>query len=79
MTDGRTADSDMTVQKRHVMDALKTQFGDAVDPDVLEAVVEADFARFEDATIKDLVPVLVEKDVRERIVRRPALAGRSGV
>ena len=80
MTNGEPIEGQgVEVQKRFVMSSLEAEFGDAVDHDVLEAVVDADFARFDDATIKDFVPVLVEKDVRERILRRPAFAGRAEV
>jgi hypothetical protein len=64
-------------QKRRVMTSLEAQFGEAVDQHVLQAVVDADFALYENAHVKDFVPVLVEKDVRARILRRPALVGRA--
>jgi hypothetical protein len=67
------------MQKRAVLSSLEIEFGDAVDHEVLEAVVEADFARFQDALIKDFIPVLVAKDVREQILRRPTLTGRAEV
>jgi hypothetical protein len=70
-------DVDQDAQKQFVMRTLETRFGDRVDHDVLEAVVDADFARFEHAPIRDFVPVLVEKDVRERILRRPTFAERA--
>jgi hypothetical protein len=66
-------------QKRRVMTSLEAQFGEAVDHHVLEAVVDADFALYDNAHVRDFVPVLVEKDVRERIRRRPALVGRAEV
>jgi hypothetical protein len=67
------------MQKRAVLSSLEIEFGDAVDHEVLEAVVDADFARFQDALIKDFIPVLVAKDVREQILRRPTLTGRAEV
>ncbi len=79
MTSAAIDGQDPEAQKRFVMSSLEAQFGDAIDHHVLEAVVDADFARFDDAHIKDFVPVLVEKDVRERILHRPALVGRAGV
>ncbi len=79
MTGAEIDVQDVKVQKRFVMSSLEAEFGDAIDHHVLEAVVDADFARFDDAPIKDFIPVLVEKDVRERILRRPALVGRAEV
>ncbi|HEY3724997.1 MAG TPA: hypothetical protein VGN59_16725 [Acidimicrobiia bacterium] len=67
------------MQRRAVLTSLESEFGEVVDHHVLEAVVNADFARYDDAPIKDFVPVLVAKDVRARILRRPALAGRAEV
>ena len=77
---GVTSDQEQTeMQKRAVLSSLEIEFGDAVDHEVLEAVVDADFARFQDALIKDFIPVLVAKDVREQILRRPTLTGRAEV
>jgi hypothetical protein len=53
-----------------VVDALAARVDPAVDHDTLTAVVEADFKRYESARIKDFVPVLVERDIRERLVLR---------
>ncbi len=75
----KAEDRDAQVQKRFVLRSREARFGDSVDLHVLEAVVDADFARFDGAPIRDFVAVLVEKEVRERILRRPALAGRAEV
>jgi len=80
MVDTRGAAQQVTEKQKHrVMMSLEAQFGEAVDHHVLEAVVDADFAMYDDAHVKDFVPVLVEKDVRARILRRPALVGRAEV
>jgi hypothetical protein len=53
-----------------VVDALAARVDPFVDHETLTAVVEADFKRYESARIKDFVPVLVERDVRQRLVGR---------
>ena len=77
MTDVVIGQQDEEAQKQQVMRTLETRFGDVVDHDVLEAVVDADFARFDDAPIREFVPVLVEKDVCEPNLRRPVIAERA--
>ena len=53
-----------------VVDALESGVGSAVERDVLAAVVEADFDRYAStARIKSFVPILVERDVRARILK----------
>jgi hypothetical protein len=62
-----------------VVDALATRVEPAVDHDTLTAVVEADFKRYESARIRDFVPVLVERDIRQRLAtRRSRRQWRSG-
>lgn len=57
-------------QIEQVVDALETGVGSAVDRDILAAVVEADFDRYAaTARIKAFVPILVERDVRARILK----------
>jgi hypothetical protein len=53
-----------------VVDALESGIGSAMERDVLAAVVEADFDRYAStARIKSFVPILVERDVRARILK----------
>jgi hypothetical protein len=53
-----------------VVDALESGVGSALERDVLAAVVEADFGRYEStARITAFVPILVERDVRARILK----------
>jgi hypothetical protein len=40
----------------------------AVDHDALQAAVERDFHRYDDARIRDFIPVLVENDIRARLL-----------
>jgi len=62
-------DSDR-IQIEQVVDALETGVGSEVDRDILAAVVEADFDRYSaTARIKAFVPILVERDVRARILK----------
>jgi hypothetical protein len=62
-----------------VVDALAPHVEPAVDHDTLTAVVEADFKRYESARIRDFVPVLVERDIRQRLAtRRSRRQWRSG-
>ena len=51
-----------------VVHRLEAGVGRAVDHDRLQAVVEQDFHRFDDARIRDFIPVLVENDIRARIL-----------
>ena len=52
-----------------VVDSLEAGVGrGGVDHETLAAVVAADFRRFDSARIKDFVPVLVENDIRARIL-----------
>ena len=53
-----------------VVDALAMRVDPAVDHETLTAVVEADFKRYESARIKEIVPVLVERDIRQRLISR---------
>ena len=57
------------LQHKSVADRLAQRFGDRVDRHTLDAVVEADFSRYADARIRDFLPLLVERDIRERMVQ----------
>ncbi len=53
-----------------VVRALETGVGNAVDRDILAAVVKADFDRYAaTARIQAFVPILVEREVRARILK----------
>jgi hypothetical protein len=52
-----------------VVDALEARSGRGVDHDTLVKVVKADFGRFSAARVKDFVPILVERNVRDWVVR----------
>ena len=54
-----------------VVHSLQTQLGTTVEPDVIRAEVEAGFAAYSQARIREFVPVLVETRVRSRLVRQP--------
>jgi hypothetical protein len=51
-----------------VVGVIEAGVGRDVDHQSLQSAVEADFKRFEGARIKEFVPVLVENDIRSRIV-----------
>ena len=56
-----------------VVDSLEAGVGRGrVDHDTLADVVAAGFGRYASARIKDFVPVLVEHNVRDRLLRTPA-------
>ena len=50
----------------HVVDRLTAQFP-AVPSDVIEAAVDEVRASFDDAAVRDFVPVIVEHDVKDRL------------
>jgi uncharacterized membrane protein YheB (UPF0754 family) len=52
-----------------VVEDLESRFGEVVDHSTLRAVVEARAHRFDEAPIQDFVPLLVEREVRESLVR----------
>jgi hypothetical protein len=57
-----------------VVQSLLTRLGATTEPELIRAEVEAGFAAFDGARIRDFVPVLVEARVRSRLVahrRRP--------
>ena len=62
--------SDVETQRAvdQVVGLLEADVGSAVSREALHAAVETDFERFDDARIKGFVPVLVENDMRSRIV-----------
>ena len=52
-----------------VVDSLEAGVGrGGVDHDTLAAAVAADFSRYASARIRDFVPVLVEHNVRDRLL-----------
>ena len=51
-----------------VVESLESRADPGVDHDTLTAVVEADFRRYDSARIKDFIPLLVERDIRARLV-----------
>jgi hypothetical protein len=61
-----------TLEQRieHVVASLQNLLGSTVEPDVIRAEVEAEFASYSQARIFDFVPVLVETRVRERLTRQ---------
>ena len=54
-----------------VVQSLHTKLGTNVETDVIRAEVEAAFAAYSQARIREFVPVLVETRVRSRLVRQP--------
>ena len=50
-----------------VVRALVTRFGTTVEPDLVRAEVEAEFAVYSEARVRDFVPILVEARVRSRL------------
>lgn len=58
----------VTKSIERVVLSLESRDAPGVDHDTLTAVVEADFRRYDSARIKDFVPVLVERDVRARLI-----------
>jgi hypothetical protein len=55
-----------------VVGLLEAGVGRDEDHDALHAEVEADFGRYDGARITDFVPVLVENDIRARILTSDA-------
>jgi hypothetical protein len=53
-----------------IVESVQSRIDQPVDADTLSAVVAADFKRYDSARIKDFVPALVERDVRDRLLRR---------
>jgi hypothetical protein len=60
------AQQQKTVER--VVGLLEAGVARRVDHDRLRAAVEADFHRFDGARIRDFIPVLVESDIRARIL-----------
>jgi hypothetical protein len=52
-----------------VVRSLQSRLGTAVDLDLIRAEVEAEFAEYSEARIREFIPVLVEARVRARLVR----------
>jgi hypothetical protein len=51
-----------------VVQSLRTRLGTTVEPDLIRAEVEAGFAAYSQARIREFVPVLVESRARSRLV-----------
>jgi hypothetical protein len=63
-------------QDRHielVVVSLQVRLGASVDPTLIRAEVEAQFAAYAHARIRDYIPVLVEAQVRSRLVHPTGL------
>jgi Arc/MetJ family transcription regulator len=58
-----------------IVSSLRDRVETPVEDDILAEVVRADFKRYDSARIKDFVPALVERDVRERLLRRRSTSG----
>ena len=54
-----------------IVASLLERIATPIDLDTLVAVVRADFRRYDSARIKDFVPALVERDIREQLLNRP--------
>ena len=54
-----------------VVQSLRTRLATVVDEDRIRAEVEAGFAAYSQARIRDFVPILVETRARSRLVRAP--------
>ena len=54
-----------------VVRSLQTRLDGAVSPERIRAEVEAEFAAFSEARIREYVPVLVETRVRARLTQTP--------
>lgn len=70
MTNSRSVPNHVQQQQsvERVVGLLEAGVAHAVDHDRLHAAVEADFHRFDGARIRDFIPVLVENDIRARIL-----------
>jgi hypothetical protein len=55
-----------------IVSSLRDRLETPVEDEILAEVVRADFRRYDSARIQDFVPALVERDVRERLLRRPS-------
>jgi len=53
-----------------VIESLQRRFGEVVEPGLIRALVEAGFAFYSQARVREFVPVLVEARVRSDLVRR---------
>jgi len=60
-----------------VIESLQTRFGEGVGPDLIRAEVEAGFAVYSEAQVREFVPVLVEARVRSHLTRHSAEASTS--
>jgi len=67
----RASESDWGGRIDLVVQSLHTKLGTNVETDVIRAEVEAAFAAYSQARIREFVPVLVETRVRSRLVRQP--------
>jgi hypothetical protein len=54
-----------------VVQSLQARFGATVDLDLIRAEVEAGFAGYSHARVREFVPILVETRVRSRLSQPP--------
>ena len=55
-----------------VIRSLQSRFSSTVDPTSIRAEVEAGFAAYSAARVREFVPILVESRVRSRLLRPPS-------
>jgi hypothetical protein len=71
------ASANRQLSMRHVelvVQSLQTRLGPAIDADLIRTEVEAGFAAYSEARVRDFVPILVETGVWSRFVRSPRAA-----
>jgi hypothetical protein len=57
-----------------LFEQLHDEFGDRVDPQFLQVVAREEAGSFDDAKIRDFVPLIAYRQARTRVIRR-ILAG----
>ena len=55
-----------------VVQSLQSRFSSTVDATLIRAEVEAGFAAYSAARVREFVPILVESRVRSRLMRPPS-------
>jgi len=55
-----------------ILESLQSRFGPTVEPARIRAEVEAEFAAYSAARVRDFIPILVESRVRSRLLRPPS-------
>jgi hypothetical protein len=65
------ADSSHRRQIERVVQSLRARLDATVGLDRIKAEVEAGFAAYSQARVRDFVPILVEADVRSRLIHPP--------